>query len=103
MSRKSDRFEDYLKRRLKKPTFRRHFEQARVAMGLAHDIVLLREKLGLKQADLARRMGTSQQAVSRLERGDYEGFTLRTLQAIAKATATQLVIGFRPLPRRKAN
>jgi hypothetical protein len=29
------------------------------------------------------------------ERGDYEGFTLKTLERIAEATKTELVIDFR--------
>ncbi|MHC4607963.1 MAG: helix-turn-helix transcriptional regulator, partial [Planctomycetota bacterium] len=62
----------------------------------------LRKKLGLTQAELARKMRTKQQAIARLERGDYEGFTLRTLQRIAEATKTELVIDFRKRKRKSA-
>lgn len=39
-------------------------------------------------------MGTSQQAISRIESGNYEGFTLKTLEKIAEATGTQVRIEF---------
>lgn len=87
-------FDELLKRELRKPTFRKHFRQARLAVEVAHQMVLLREKRGLTQAELARRMGTKQQTISRLESGDYEGFTLRTLMKIAEATKTHLVVRF---------
>ena len=69
---------------------------------MAHQIVLLRENLGISQAELARRMGTKQQTISRLESGDYEGFTLKTLMKIAEATKTQVVVTFRPVPKTRA-
>lgn len=97
MRQKSDRFEDYLAQRLKQPGFRKHFQQYRLSAELAHRIVLLRERLKLTQGELARRMGTKQQTISRLERGDYEGFTLKTLLKIAEATQTHLVVDFRKI------
>jgi hypothetical protein len=39
-------------------------------------------------------MKTSQQAVSRIESGEYEGFTLKTLEKIAAATGTKVKIEF---------
>jgi hypothetical protein len=36
----------------------------------------------------------SQQAISRIESGDYEGFTLKTLKKIADATGTRVKIEF---------
>jgi transcriptional regulator with XRE-family HTH domain len=73
-----------------------------MAVEVAHQIVLLRENLGISQAELARRMGTKQQTISRLESGDYEGFTLKTLMKIAEATKTQVVVTFRPVPKTRA-
>ena len=95
MKQKVLHFDDWLKKRLKNPTFRKHFRQARLAIEVAHQIANLRERLGISQAELARRMGTKQQTISRLEKGDYEGFTLKTLMKIAEATKTQLVVRFR--------
>jgi DNA-binding XRE family transcriptional regulator len=88
-------FGDWLKEKLRDPKFRKEYREARMAVFLGYKIHELREKLGLTQAELARRMGTKQQAIARLERGDYEGFTLKTLERIAEATKTELVIDFR--------
>lgn len=95
MKQKMAYFDDWLKERLKNPAFRKGYEHARVAIHLGYKIHQLRKKLGLTQAELARKMGTKQQAIARLERGDYEGFTLKTLERIAEATRTELVIDFR--------
>ena len=43
---------------------------------------------------MAKFMGTSQQAVSRIESGEYEGFTLKTLEKIAEASGTKVKIEF---------
>lgn len=101
MNQRARRFDDVLKVQLKDRVVRKHFRQARTAVEVAHQIVKLREKLGISQAELARRMGTKQQTISRLESGDYEGFTLKTLTKIAEATKTELVIDFRK-PKKKS-
>lgn len=96
MKQKARYLDDYLKGQMKDPVFRRHFRQSRLAAEVAHQIVKLRERLRISQAELARRMGTKQQTISRLESGNYEGFTLKTLMNIAEATKTQLVVRFGP-------
>lgn len=93
---KSRTFQERLREDLQDPEFRNHFEEERRALALAVKIAQLREKRGLSQKDLARLMGTSQQAISRLESGEYEGFSLRTLEKIAEATRTRLKIEFVP-------
>jgi transcriptional regulator with XRE-family HTH domain len=49
---------------------------------------------GLSQQQMAKLMGTSQQAVSRIESGEYDSFTLKTLEKIASATGTKVKIDF---------
>jgi len=102
VSQKALYLDEWLSRKLKKPGFRKHFRQARLAVEVAHQIVQLREKLGISQAALAKRMGTKQQTISRLESGDYEGFTLKTLLKIGEATKTQVVVTFRPVSGSRA-
>ncbi len=102
MKQKARYFDDYLKEQLKDREFRRHFRQARLAVEVADQIVKMREKLGISQASLAHRMGTKQQTISRLESGDYEGFTLKTLMKIAEATKTHLVVKFARQRRSRA-
>jgi len=88
---------------LKDPKFRAIFEEERLKLDLAIKIIKLRKEKRLTQAEFARRMGTSQQAISRIESGDYEGFTLKTLQKIASATGTTVQIDFKPKRMRKAS
>jgi DNA-binding XRE family transcriptional regulator len=87
-------FQSRLREDLKDTGFRAHFEEERRALQLSMKIAKLREKKGLTQAEFAKLMGTSQQAVSRIESGEYEGFTLKTLEKIAEATGTRLKIDF---------
>lgn len=89
-------FQERLREDLKDPEFRRHFEEERRALALALKIARLRENKGLSQQELAKLMGTSQQAISRIESGEYEGFTLKTLEKIAEATGTRLKVEFVP-------
>ena len=87
-------FKSRLSEDLKDPEFRTHYQEERQALILEMKIAKLREKKGLSQQELAKLMRTSQQAVSRIESGDYEGFTLKTLEKIAEATGTRLKIEF---------
>ena len=57
-------------------------------------IAELRKQKGLSQQQLAKLMGTSQQAISRIESGEYDGFTLKTLEKIAEATGMRVKVEF---------
>ncbi len=87
-------FKSRLREDLKDPEFKAHYQEERQALILAMKIAKLREKRGLSQQELAKLMGTSQQAISRIESGDYEGFTFKTLEKIAEATGTRVKIEF---------
>ena len=99
---KLGRFEDWLKKELEDPKFRKGYDQEKRAVFLAYRILTLREKLGLSQKEMAVRMGTSQQAVARLESGAYEGFTLKTLEKVAQALGADLVVDLRRPARKSA-
>jgi len=95
MKRESVRtFKSRLREELKDPEFKRLYDDERQALKLAIKIAALREQKGLSQQELAKRMGTSQQAISRIESGEYEGFTLKTLEKIAEATGMKVRIDF---------
>jgi ribosome-binding protein aMBF1 (putative translation factor) len=95
------RFDEHLKERLKDRAWGEAYLKERKAMFLAYRIQCLREDLGLTQADLARRMKTSQQAVSRLESGEHRGFTLKTLENLAQAMDVELVLDLKKKQRRR--
>ena len=52
----------------------------------------LRTEKGLTQADLAERMGTTQSAIARMERGGTRP-SLNTLEKLASAVGQDLVVG----------
>jgi len=87
-------FQSRLREDIKDPEFRAHYEEEKQALMLAIKISELREKKGLSQQQLAKLMGTSQQAISRIESGEYEGFTLKTLEKIAESTGMRVKIEF---------
>jgi len=91
---KTRTFRSRLREDLEDPEFKAHYKKERQALKLAMKIAKLREKRGLSQQQLAKRMGTSQQAISRIESGEYQGFTLKTLEKIAEATGTRVKIEF---------
>lgn len=55
-----------------------------------------RRERGLDQADLARRAGTTQTYISRIERGDVSP-SARTMRRLLHAIGLELVLGTRPL------
>ena len=87
-------FQSRLWEDIKDPEFKAHYQEERQALKLAMKIAERREKKGLSQQQLAKLMGTSQQAISRIESGEYEGFTLKTLEKIAEATGMRVKIEF---------
>jgi len=87
-------FQSRLQEDIQDLEFKTHYQEERQALKLAMKIAELREKKGLSQQQLAQLMGTSQQAISRIESGEYEGFTLKTLEKIAEATGMRVIIEF---------
>jgi len=69
---------------------------AMAALVLGDKIRLLREKAGLTQAQLAKKVGTQPSQISRIEDADYEGHSVDTLRRIATALHATLRIEFEP-------
>ena len=59
-------------------------EEEAAKLRMARAIYELRTKAGLSQTDLAKRIGTTQSVISRLEDADYEGHSLEMLQRISQ-------------------
>jgi plasmid maintenance system antidote protein VapI len=62
-------------------------------LGAAAHLPQLAAEVGLSQEELAERMGTTASVISRLENGQHSA-TIKTLQRIAAALETRLVVGF---------
>jgi ribosome-binding protein aMBF1 (putative translation factor) len=71
-------------------------EQERANLDVARKIYELRTKAKLSQAELAKRVGTTQSVISRLEDADYDGHSLAMLRRIASALAKRVEIRFLP-------
>ena len=84
----------------KDPEMHRRFEEEVANREVAHKIFRLRQDAGLSQAELARRVGTTQSVISRLEDADYEGHSLAMLNRIAAAVERRVEIRFMPRKRR---
>lgn len=95
MNRKGIRFQDYLKERLKDPAFAKAFAEVDAEVRLAVALADAREKAGLTQAQLARKLRTRQSNISRIEQGS-QNITLRTLEKIAHALHCRIDIRLRP-------
>lgn len=81
------------------PKRQQAFEEEMANREVAHQIYELRQNAGLSQAELARRIGTTQSVISRLEDADYEGHSLAMLNRIAAAVERRVEIRF--VPRRR--
>lgn len=82
------------KKWMKDPEYRREYE----ALEEEFALISARARAGLSQAELAKRMKTTQSAIARLESGRAKPST-RTLHRFAKATGHRLKISFEPLAK----
>jgi DNA-binding XRE family transcriptional regulator len=78
-------FDLYLEDQLKGPDFAARFKKAGQAWDVAMQLAALRTESGLSQKELASRLGTSQQQISRLESPGYEGHSLSMIRRVADA------------------
>ena len=80
------------KRFMEDPEFRKEYERADHEFALIEALVRARTAANLTQAELARRLGTTQSAIARLEGGGVSP-SLATLRRYAQATGTRLTVG----------
>lgn len=89
-------YEEWEKRSLKSASFRKAMEEPDddPFLEVAYRLITLRERLGLTQAQLAKKVGISQQGLARLESLNYKGHTLQSLNKIAQGLGKKLQIQF---------
>jgi transcriptional regulator with XRE-family HTH domain len=91
-------FDLFLEEQLRDPDFAERFKRAGEAWDVALQLTALREQAGLSQKELARRLHTSQQQISRLESPAYEGHSLSMLRRVAHVLHAQVKVVLEPLP-----
>jgi transcriptional regulator with XRE-family HTH domain len=94
-------FDKYLEDQLKDRDFAARFEKAGEAWDVALQLAALRKEAGLSQKELAQRLGTSQQQISRLESPSYEGHSLSMLRRVTEALGASLHVEIQRKARRK--
>lgn len=72
------------------PRYRRAFLQALHQVDWALLVREMREAAGLSQAELAKRGGTTQSVIARLEDAEYTGHSLKMLERIAAACGVHM-------------
>jgi len=82
--------ETWLKKKLKDPKFRAEYDRLEPEFALARELIGARLKAKLTQAQVARRMGTSQSAVARIESGRTP--SLSSLRKYARAVGRKVEI-----------
>ena len=78
---------------MRDPQFRREYEDADTQYSIAESIIAARRSANLTQTEVAKRMGTTQSAIARLESGLVSP-SFATLRRFAKATGTCVRVQF---------
>jgi DNA-binding XRE family transcriptional regulator len=82
--------EIWLQEKLKEPKFRKEYDALEPEFALARELIGARSKAKMSQAQVAKRMGTSQSAVARIESGRSPSLT--SLRRYAKAVGRKVEI-----------
>jgi ribosome-binding protein aMBF1 (putative translation factor) len=80
---------------MKQPAYRAEYDALEREFQIARTLIKARQRAGLTQTDVARRMRTSQSYVARIESGKVTPSTA-ALQRFARATGSRLKIVFEP-------
>src|ERR1700692_2724119 len=85
------------KKWMKEPKYRKAYEALEEEFVLASAVIDVRNRAGLTQEELARKMGTTTPVVARLESGRSRP-SMPTLERLADATGSRLLLRFPPRP-----
>jgi DNA-binding XRE family transcriptional regulator len=76
---------------MKEPAFRAEYERLAPEFALARALIKARIKAGMTQAQVAKRMGTTQSVVARIESGQ-NALNLKTLEKYAHAVGRRVEV-----------
>jgi len=86
-------FKNISKNNYKDPKFKKYFDKYSIQLNIGYQILLLRKKKKMSQAVLAKKIGTKQSNIARMEAGE-QNFSIDTLQKIASVFERNLKIEF---------
>lgn len=81
---------EHIADQMKNPEFKKAWNDLDPEFQVLKAMIKAREKYGISQAELARRLGTKQSVVSRLERGAFSKASLETIKKVADALDMRL-------------
>ena len=91
-----------LAKEMKSHRFAAAFQKELSRNRLAERIAALRQKQGWTQAELARKVGTTQSGIARLENPNYQNYSLKALEKIAAVLNARLIVGLEELRKNAA-
>jgi ribosome-binding protein aMBF1 (putative translation factor) len=80
----------YITEQMNDPEFKKAWDALDPEFQVLKAMIKGRERTGISQAELARRIGTKQSVISRLERGAFSKATLETIKKVADALDMRL-------------
>jgi len=86
-------FDEILKQELKNPEFRKYYDEYGRQLEIAYQILQLRKKKKMSQTQLAKKIGTKQSNIARMEAGQ-QNFSVDILGKIAEALDCNVKIEF---------
>jgi len=95
---RSRSWDTYLNQQLKNPKVKRAFEEETKALNIGIELARQRERKGLTQEDVAKRIGSSAPQVSRTERNP-EHANVQSLMRCAEAVGMRLDIRLLPVAK----
>jgi ribosome-binding protein aMBF1 (putative translation factor) len=88
---KRDKHREFIEARARKSAaYRKTLARTLHQIDLALLVQEMREDAGFTQTELAKKIGTTQSVIARLEDAEYAGHSLRTLERIAKVCGIAL-------------
>lgn len=85
---------DALRVEFRDPEYSEGYAESFLNSYVATQIKVIREQRGMKQSDLARQVGTTQTAISRIENVNYSSWNIKTLKKLARAFRVRLMVSF---------
>lgn len=89
-----DELDEILKEEFKNPKFKKMFDEYGRQLELSYKILQLRKQRRMSQETLAKKIGTTQSNVARMEAGN-QNFTLSLLNKVANALDAKLEINLK--------
>jgi ribosome-binding protein aMBF1 (putative translation factor) len=92
MPRKPFTLDDLHRRLMEDAEYAKEAQQTQPFAEVAMQLIQARCEAGLSQAAMAKRLGTTQSVISRIEQFDYTGLKLETLRRFAEVLGLELQV-----------